>query len=227
MPRILLIEDDDSLRNGLRLGLAAQGHEVLPAATGQAGLDLLWDRSTDAVILDLMLPDLDGLEVCRRIRNGCPVPVIMLTACGADDDIVRGLAMGADDYVVKPVRARVLDARIRAVLRGVRATPRTERLAETHAGLTLDRSALTVVKHGQALTLTPLELRLLLQLSAAPGHVHSRADLLQQVWGHAATADPRLVDYCVTRLRTKIEDDPTRPLYIQTVRGFGYRFGPL
>ena len=151
----------------------------------------------------------------------------MLTARDDDMDVVAGLEAGADDYVVKPVQARVLEARIRAVLRrsnGRAAEPAAE---ERHGDLTIDRAALVVRKDGAPVSLAPTELRLLLELSATPGRVLSRQQLLESVWEHGYLGDSRLVDACVQRLRAKIEDDPTAPVYVQTVRGFGYRFGPL
>jgi DNA-binding response OmpR family regulator len=171
-----------------------------------------------------MLPGLDGLEVCRRLRRRSEVPVIMLTARGGDLDIVGGLEAGADDYVVKPVEPRVLDARIRAVLRRI-ARPGSP--AETHGELMIDRASLIVQQGGQEVSLTPTELRMLLVLSGSPRQVFSREQLLGLVWEHDYLGDSRLVDACVQRLRAKIEADPARPRYVQTVRGFGYRFGPV
>ncbi|MER7842455.1 response regulator transcription factor [Kitasatospora sp. NPDC096077] len=226
MPRVLLIEDDDSVREALALGLRRQGHEVRTAATGEEGLERARQEPPELVVLDLMLPGIDGFEVCRQLRRSGPTPVIMLTALGDDVDTVLGLEAGADDYVVKPAKSRVLDARIRAVLR--RATghgPEPER--EAHGDLVLDRSALTVTKRGVPLPLPPSELRLLLELAAAPGRVFSREQLLDSVWGLGRQEDIRLVDAGVNRLRARLEDTPAVPRYIQTVRGFGYRFGPL
>jgi two-component system response regulator MtrA len=171
-----------------------------------------------------MLPGIDGFEVCRRLRRDSDVPVIMLTARGDDLDVVVGLEAGADDYVVKPVQPRVLDARIRAVLRRV---TRTGSPAETHGELMLDRDALIVRRAGRDVSLTPTELRLLLVLSGSPRQVFSREQLLGLVWEHDYLGDSRLVDACVQRLRAKIEADTSEPRYIQTVRGFGYRFGPV
>lgn len=222
--RVLLIEDDPAVRDGLDLAIARQGHKVTAAETGEAGLELLRTTEPDVVILDLMLPGMDGFEVCRRIRSAGDVPIIMLTARGDDMDVVAGLEAGADDYVVKPVRARVLEARIRAVLRRNR---REQSEQERHGDLGIDRSALVVDKRGTPIGLTPTELRLLLELSSTPGRVHSRQQLLESVWEHEYLGDSRLVDACVQRLRAKIEDDPGSPVYIRTVRGFGYRFGPL
>lgn len=229
MARVLLIEDDDAIREGLRMGLRRLGHDVSEAATGTAGLAALRDREPELVVLDLMLPDLDGFEVCGRIRAESAVPVVMLTARDGDLDIVTGLDAGADDYIVKPVHPQVLEARIRAVLRRGTATDEAEAAEETTAygGLVVDRRALTVARYGVPVALTPTELRLLLELSRTVGQVLSRQQLLEAVWGHDYLGDSRLVDACVRRLRTKIEDDPTAPRYVQTVRGFGYRFGPL
>jgi DNA-binding response OmpR family regulator len=226
MPRVLLIEDDAAVREGLRLALGRQGHTVHAAETGERGLQLLGD--TDVVVLDLMLPGMDGFEVCRRIRSTDDLPIIMLTARNDDMDVVAGLEAGADDYVVKPVQARVLEARIRAVLRRTGDGPRPVRPAlERHGDLTIDRDALVIAKHDEPVRLAPTELRLLLELSRAPGRVLSRQQLLESVWEHDYLGDSRLVDACVQRLRAKIEDDPAAPAYVQTVRGFGYRFGPL
>ncbi|MEV4250068.1 response regulator transcription factor [Streptosporangium canum] len=217
MVRILIIEDDPSVRDGMELVLRRYGHEVLAAATGEAGLARLRDKP-DILVLDLMLPGMDGFEVCRRARAAAQLPIIMLTARGDDFDVVGGLEAGADDYVVKPVTGRVLEARIRAVLR--RAEP-VRGAAEDFGDLVIDRDALTVALDGRPLTLAPTELRLLLELSAAPGRVLSREQLLELVWNHDYLGDSRLVDACVARLRARIG-----PRHVQTVRGFGYRFDP-
>lgn len=221
----MLIEDDRSVREGLRLSLSRHGHEVATAETGEEGLRRLRETTMDIVVLDLMLPGLDGFEVCRRIRAGGHLPIVMLTARGDDLDVVSGLEAGADDYVVKPVRPRVLEARIRAVLRRWAAPSAVGQ--EVYGDLVIDRGALTVAKSGVGLILPPLELRLLLELSASRGQVFSRQQLLESVWDLDFLGDSRLVDACVQRLRTKIEDVPSQPRFVQTVRGFGYRFGPL
>ncbi|WP_328609734.1 response regulator transcription factor [Amycolatopsis sp. NBC_00345] len=224
MAAILLIEDDPLVRRGLQLALGRHGHDVRTADTGEDGLDELRAARPDLVVLDVMLPGIDGFEVCRRIRAAGEVPVIMLTARGDDFDVVGGLAAGADDYVVKPAQPTVLDARIRAVLRRGPGTPDGLRV---HRDLRLDTASLTVSMHGEPVPLTPTEMRLLLTLSGAPGRVFSRQQLLETVWEHDYLGDSRLVDNCVQRLRAKIEADPANPEYVQTVRGFGYRFGPL
>ncbi|MFI6044267.1 response regulator [Nocardia sp. NPDC051321] len=221
MAAILLIEDDPMVRRGLQLALRRHGHDVHTADTGEDGLSELRTGVTDLVVLDVMLPGIDGFEVCRRIRADSDVAVIMLTALGDDFDIVGGLQAGADDYVIKPVQPTVLDARIRAVLR--RSVGASDEV-RTHGELRIDTVALTVTVRGQPVMLTPTELRLLMTLSRAPGRVFSRQQLLEEVWEHDYLGDTRLVDNCVQRLRAKIETDSATPHYVQTVRGFGYRF---
>jgi len=224
MAAVLLVEDDPAARQGLELALRRLGYEVRPAETGEAALDGMGEDAVDVVVLDVMLPGVDGFEVCRRLRRDSDVPVIMLTARGDDIDIVVGLEAGADDYVVKPVEPRVLDARIRAVLRRM---ARAGSPAETYGELVIDRGSLVVRRAGREVSLTPTELRLLLVLSGSPRQVFSREQLLDLVWEHDYLGDSRLVDACVQRLRAKIETDTAEPRYIQTVRGFGYRFGPV
>ena len=223
MATVLLVEDDPAARQGLELALCRLGYEVRLAGTGEAALDGLGE-ATDVVVLDVMLPGVDGFEVCRRLRRRSDIPVIMLTARGDDLDIVVGLEAGADDYVVKPVEPRVLDARIRAVLRRM---ARAGSPAETYGELVIDRGSLVVQRAGREVSLTPTELRLLLVLSGSPRQVFSREQLLDLVWEQDYLGDSRLVDACVQRLRAKIETDTAEPRYIQTVRGFGYRFGPV
>ena len=223
---MLLVEDDPGVREGLELGLTHLGHRVVTAPDGESGLAAVAEHRPQVVVLDLMLPGIDGFEVCRRLHAAAGPPVIMLTARGDDVDVVAGLEAGADDYVVKPVRPRVLDARIKTVLR--RAAPgSTGPSARTEtAGLVVDRGSLVVTRHGRPVDLTPTELRLLLVLSEHPGQVLSREQLLSAVWGQDYLGDSRLVDACVQRLRAKIEDVPSAPAVLHTVRGFGYRFGP-
>jgi two-component system response regulator MtrA len=224
MHRVLLIEDDHAIRDGLELALRRQGHDVKAAATGEDGLAMLRATLPDIVVLDVMLPGIDGFEVCRRVRAAGSIPIIMFTARSDDIDVVSGLEAGADDYVVKPVQPRVLDARIRAVLRRSDRDPTAPGI---YRDVVVDRTSLTVTKHGEPVGLTPTELRMLLELSRSPGQVLSRQQLLEAVWEHDYLGDSRLVDACVQRLRAKIEDNPSSPVYVQTLRGFGYRFGPL
>ncbi|MGK5643021.1 response regulator [Streptomyces sp. URMC 126] len=230
MTRVLLIEDDPAVRRGVALGLRRGGHEIEAVATGEDGLESLGPFAPDLVLLDLMLPGMSGLEVCRRIRATSRVPIVILSARGDDIDVVVGLEAGADDYIVKPAGTEVIEARMRAVLRRVAPSqpgPGERNGPLVHGDLTIDPEAVRVCKHGTELTLAPSELKLLLFLSASPGRTHSRRQLLEEVWEHSYYGDARLVDACVKRLRSKIEDDPRNPRYVQTVRGFGYRFGPL
>ncbi|MFF5443945.1 response regulator [Streptomyces sp. NPDC012888] len=226
MPRVLLIEDDPAVREGVGLGLRRRGHEVSAAETGEEGLARIPAFRPELVLLDLMLPGINGVQVCRRIRENSQIPIIMLTARGDDFDIVIGLEAGADDYIVKPARTEVIEARIKAVLRRL-ADPVGRPGVEVHGELAVDRAGLTVARNGERVALAPSELKLLLHLSASPEQVFSRQQLLEYVWDHSYHADARLVDACVRRLRHKLGDPAGNPRYIQTVRGFGYRFGPL
>ncbi|MEU4920503.1 response regulator transcription factor [Streptomyces parvus] len=227
MPRVLLVEDDPFVREGVQLGLRRRGHDVRAAGTGEDGLAALAEFRPDLLLLDLMLPGMTGVEVCRQVRAHSQLPIIMLTARGDDFDVVIGLEAGADDYIVKPARTEVIDARIRAVLRRMDDGSTGRPAIEVYGDLTIDRVGLTVSRAGRPLTLAPSELRLLLHLSAAPEQVFSRQQLLESVWEHTFHADGRLVDACVARLRGKIENEVGNPRYVQTLRGFGYRFGPL
>lgn len=181
----------------------------------------------DLLLLDLMLPGMNGVQVCRQVRERSQLPIIMLTARGDDFDVVIGLEAGADDYIVKPARTEVIEARIRAVLRRLDDGGTGRPAIEFYGELAIDRVGLTVTKAGRPLALAPSELKLLLHLAAAPEQVFSRQQLLEHVWDHSYHADARLVDACVARLRGKIEDEVGSPRYVQTLRGFGYRFGPL
>ncbi|MFF5257326.1 response regulator [Actinomadura viridis] len=221
MATILFVEDDPSARAALEMALSRQGHRVTSRATGEEGLEALRARRPEIAVLDVMLPGLDGIEVCRRIRREDTLPVILLTARGDDLDVVLGLEAGADDYVVKPVEPRVLDARIRAVLRRAENSHPDR---SVHGDLVIDRAALKVTRRGRDIRLTPTELRLLLELTRRPGRAMTRQHLLAAVWEHTHPGDSRLVDACVQRVRAKIEDEPAEPRLIETVRGFGYRF---
>jgi two-component system response regulator MtrA len=220
---ILLVEDDPSARTGIELALTRLGHTVTSRATGEQGLDEARTRRPEIAILDVMLPGIDGVDVCRRIRRSDTLPVILLTALSDDIDVVVGLEAGADDYVVKPVEPRVLDARIRAVLRRTENSPGDR---ATYGDLVIDRGTLKVQRGGRDVRLTGTELRLLLELTRRPGQVLNRRQLLAAVWEHDFLGDSRLVDATVQRLRAKIEDVPARPRFVETVRGFGYRFAP-
>lgn len=226
MVSILFIEDDPAVAEAITLGLNRLGHNVSHRPDGNGDFDDVLG-STDLVLLDLGLPGADGYEICRRIRTRSSIPIIILTARSDDIDTVAGLEAGADDYVVKPASPRVLDARIKAVVR--RSAPATTHPdvapgAEKFGDLELDRSSLQVRKAGTLLTLTPTELRLILALTENPGQVLSRRQLLSAAWDQEYLGDSRIVDAAVQRLRGKIEDDPAAPTVIETVRGFGYRF---
>jgi DNA-binding response OmpR family regulator len=226
VPSLLLVEDDPSIRMAIELALTRQGHQVSTAATGEEALELWQAQRPELVVLDVMLPGLDGFEICRRIRRTDQVPIILLTARSDDIDVVVGLESGADDYVVKPVQPRVLDARIRAVLRrqgnGVPDAGDTAVFGD----LVVDRAAMTVTRGGVPISLTPTELKLLVELSRRPGQALSRQQLLRLVWDHDYLGDSRLVDACVQRLRAKVEMVPSDPRLIRTVRGIGYRLDP-
>ncbi|HEY3003307.1 MAG TPA: two-component system response regulator CseB [Kribbellaceae bacterium] len=221
--RILMVEDDAVIREATQLSLRRHGYDVVTADDGLEAVAAFDKYRPDAVLLDIMLPGLDGISVCRRIRQSSTVPVVMVSARGDAVDVVLGLEAGADDYVTKPFDTQVLVARLRAVLRRA-ATPDGDRGAgahtstETFGDLELDREALEVRRAGKPVQLTPTELKLLLEFANNPGVVLSRSTLLQRVWDYEWGGDGRLVDVHLQRLRTKIGADR-----IETVRGFGYK----
>ncbi|MDV8020736.1 response regulator transcription factor [Rhodococcus sp. IEGM 1330] len=227
MVNILFVEDDSAVAEAITLGLNRLGHRVDHRCDGNGDLDTALAAS-EIVLLDLGLPGADGYEICRRIRAQSSIPIIILTARSDDIDTVAGLEAGADDYVVKPASPRVLDARIKAVVRRSTTSPPRSVAAnvEQFGDLTVDRSAMQARKAGTLLTLTPTELRLLLALTDNAGHVLSRGQLLSAAWDQDYLGDSRIVDAAIQRLRGKIEDDPATPTVIETVRGFGYRFAP-
>jgi DNA-binding response OmpR family regulator len=220
---VLLIEDDPGIRRVMQLALQHEGFEVVEAATGEVGLKALDTRSFDAVCLDLMLPGIDGFAVCRSIRNGCDVPIIMITARSDSQDVVKGLEAGADDYICKPFVVPELIARVRALLR--RSTGTSDRAVIRLGDLEINPRDGLVLRAGRPVDLTRTELRLLCRLADPAGQVFSREDLLEQVWGYDYFGDARLVDVHVGRLRRKIEADPHTPQVVLTVRGKGYRLG--
>ena len=220
--RLLLVEDDPSIREIAKLGLTNAGFHVTTAADGREGLLHFHQTPFDLVVLDVMLPVLDGYEVCRQIRAESRIPVIMLSAKSDTVDVVVGLELGADDYVTKPFEMAELVARARAAVR--RATAGDEEPVLVRGDLEIDPGAFVARKEGEELGLTATEFKLLLELARRPGQVFTRDLLLQRVWNYEYLGDSRLVDVAVQRLRAKVEDDPKEPKMIKTVRGVGYRF---
>jgi DNA-binding response OmpR family regulator len=222
--RIVLVDDDANLRHTLGYALRQEGFEVFVAEDGERGLETFHQSRPDVVLLDVMLPNLDGFEVCRRIRRESEVPILMLTARDTEVDKVVGLELGADDYLAKPFSTRELVARVRALLRRTRSTaaPVGERLES--AGLLLDAARHRVTLEGREVSLKPKEFDLLAFFMAHPGQVFGREQLLASVWGYDFAGDSRTVDTHVKTLREKLDDDAEHPLWIDTVRGVGYRF---
>ena len=219
---VLVVDDERRYRELLEMDLARRGYRVLTAADGLRALDLVEQGEPDLVVLDLMLPDMDGYEVCRRIREMSTVPVIMLTARVEESDKVRGLRTGADDYVTKPFSAEELLARIEAVLRRAEATHPPDARPFESADLRIDFAKRRVTLRGHDVDLTPTEYRLLEQLAANSGRVMVQEELLRRVWGPGYEGATELLHTAIRRLRTRIEDDPAAPRYIQTKRGVGY-----
>ncbi|MFC0622977.1 two-component system response regulator CseB [Kribbella deserti] len=221
--RILMVEDDAVIREATQLTLQRHGYDVTTAEDGLEAIESFEKLHPDAVMLDVMLPGLDGISVCRRIRETSTVPIVMVSARGDALDVVLGLEAGADDYVTKPFDTQVLVARLRAVLRRAvsdpdRPSPSADAGVEAFGDLELDREALEVRRAGKPVQLTPTELKLLIEFANNPGVVLSRSTLLQRVWDYEWGGDGRLVDVHLQRLRTKIGADR-----IETVRGFGYK----
>jgi DNA-binding response OmpR family regulator len=226
-PTILLVDDEDSVRKVLAFPLERDGYTVVQAADGQEALDKFATRPVDLVVLDIMLPRLDGLEVCKRLRATSQVPIIMLTARDDELDKVIGLELGADDYITKPFSIREFRSRVRALLRRARSAqvagqPDEERIE--HDGLLIDVPRRVVEVRGEPVQLTYVEFELLRTLAANPGRVFSRRMLLEALWKSADYRDPRTIDVHVRHLREKLEQEPREPEYIPTVRGVGYRF---
>ena len=220
---MLLVEDDPSIREVATLGLEQAGLRVTASGDGREGLARFREGGVDLVVLDVMLPSLDGFEVLREIRRESGTPIVMLTAKSELHDIVVGLELGADDYVTKPFELPELVARIKAVLR--RAAPGGNGDATISVGgLEIDPGGFTVLKGGKEVNLTATEFRLLHELARRPKQVFTRDLLLELVWNYDYLGDSRLVDAAVQRLRAKVEDDPKQPALIRTVRGVGYRF---
>jgi DNA-binding response OmpR family regulator len=222
---ILLVDDEESVQKLLTYPLEREGYKVVQARDGEEALERFDADGVDLIVLDLMLPKVDGLEVCRRVRAASSVPIIMLTARDDEVDKVLGLELGADDYITKPFSIREFRSRVRALLRRAQLSAVDQR-GETieHDELTIDLARRSVEAHGVSVQLTYVEFELLKTLAAHPGRVYSRQSLLEALWGSADFRDPRTIDVHIRHLREKIEVDPREPEFIFTVRGVGYRF---
>ncbi|MBI5090074.1 MAG: response regulator transcription factor [Actinobacteria bacterium] len=220
--RILAVEDDERIRSAVKLALEDEGWTVDEAGSGEEAIDLFGRATPDVVLIDIMLPGIDGFELCRTLRRHSDVPIVMVTARNDTHDVVAGLEAGADDYLTKPFAPKELSARIRALLRRIRP------IVAGHAKLSFGNLEIVpeegkVLRDGVELHLTKTEFRLLCELAQNPGRVFSRESLLDKVWGYDYFGDGRLVDVHVRRLRTKVEADPANPRHVVTVRGLGYR----
>jgi two-component system response regulator MtrA len=222
---VLLVEDDASIREVTALALRRAGFRVTTSPDGRDGLARTQRDPFDLVILDVMLPGLDGLEVCREIRRNSRMPILMLTARTDTLDVVVGLESGADDYLKKPFEVPELVARVRALVRRGSAPPEETKI--TVGDIDIDPARVSVRRGGREVLLTATEFRLLLELARRPGQVFTRDILLDRVWSYEYLGDSRLVDVAVQRLRAKIEDDPAQPRRIRTVRGIGYKLEPV
>ena len=220
--RILIIEDEPAMLRGLKDIFAAKGCEALAAAEGETGLNLALTAQPDLILLDIMLPKVNGYEICRTVRaRGLDMPIIMLTAKGQEEDVVLGLNLGADDYVTKPFKIRELVARVNAFLRRRKAG---QEVVVRFGDCELDLGAHKLFRRGREVELTAKEFRLLAYFATRRGRALARNDILDAVWGSGAFVTGRSIDRCVTTLRAKIELDPRNPTCIQTIRDIGYRF---
>jgi DNA-binding response OmpR family regulator len=224
MPKILVVDDEPTLVATLRYNLEKENYEVLTAADGSSAIGIARSARPDLVLLDLMLPGMDGVEVCRVLRKETDVPILMLTAKGTEIDKVVGLEVGADDYLTKPFGMRELIARVKALLRRSSLTDRSDGQVFTSGDLRADMRGRRAYKDGLPLTMKPKELDLLAFLIRNKGRAFTREQLLSQIWGYDFAGDSRTVDVHVRWLRQKIEEEPDRPGRLITVRGTGYRF---
>ncbi len=220
--RILTVEDDERIRTAVRMALEDEGWVVDESESGEDALERFTTSPADVVLIDIMLPGIDGFEVCRSIRRASDVPIVMVTARADTHDVVAGLEAGADDYLTKPFAPKELSARIRALLRRARsADPAVSHLS--FGDLEIIPEEGVVRRDSEEIHLTKTEFRLLVELASSPGRVFSREVLLERVWGYGYFGDGRLVDVHIRRLRTKIEADPANPRHVVTVRGLGYK----
>jgi DNA-binding response OmpR family regulator len=225
-PRILLVDDEESLQKLLSYPLRSDGYEVVAAADGQEALDRFDESQFDLVVLDVMLPRVDGFDVCRKLRARSAVPIIMLTAKAEEFDKVLGLELGADDYITKPFSMREFRSRVKAVLRRAELVQRDDNGDEplVQGDLAIDFSKRQVEVRDEPVRLTYVEFEILSTLARAPGRVFSRTMLLERLWGDSSYRDPRTIDVHIRHLREKLESDPKSPEYLFTVRGVGYHF---
>jgi len=222
--RILLVDDERSVQQLLTYPLRKDGYEVVSAYDGREALERFAEGRFDLVVLDIMLPKLDGIEVCRRLRVRSQVPIIMLTARDDEVDKVLGLEMGADDYITKPFSVREFRSRVRAALRRAGMTGAASEGSVVQGELEIDPESRRVLMRGEEVRLTYVEFELLHALARSPGKVFNRSALLERIWGDSSYRDPRTVDVHIRHLREKLERDPRHPEYLLTVRGVGYRF---
>jgi DNA-binding response OmpR family regulator len=223
--RLLIVEDDPNTADLLARFLGKEGYRIVLAQDGRQAMELFASQPPDMVILDAMLPHVDGFDVCAAIRRTSQVPVLFLTARDEEADIVLGLGLGADDYVVKPFSPRELVARVKALLRRCQSSQRPlDDGSGTHSGLSYDPSKRRFTLRGESLELTPLEFALLRTLMASPGRIFLRGELLNTLYPAGDPVIDRVIDVHIAKLRQKLRDDPDRPTYIHTVRGLGYRF---
>ena len=222
---VLIVEDEKNIVDIIRFNLQRTGYDTLEAYDGEAGLAMAREKKPDLILLDVMLPEMDGFEVCRRVRAQSDIPIIMLTAREEEADKVMGLELGADDYITKPFSMRELMARVKANMRRTLSGEEREKpQAEAGDGLRISRSSGMVYKNGRALELSAREFDILCFLAASPGRVFSREELMEHVWGYDYYGDLRAVDVAIRRLREKVEDEPASPKHIITKRGMGYYF---
>jgi two-component system response regulator ResD len=224
--KVLIVDDEPNICEVVGLYLRRDGHTIVSATDGEEALEVFGESKPDLVVLDLMLPKMSGLEVCRRMRANRRVPLIMLTARGEEEERIVGLSLGADDYVVKPFSPRELAARVAAVLRRVEeSSGDVNQKVLIFDGLRIDPNTREILVRGEPATLTAREFDLLHHLASNPGRVYTRDQLMELVWGYTFSADTSTVTVHVRRLREKIESDPANPRYLQTVWGVGYKFG--
>jgi DNA-binding response OmpR family regulator len=225
-PRILLVDDEQSVQTLLTYPLRKEGYEVIAASTGREALERFRDGQFDLVVLDVMLPEVDGFDVCRQLRARSSVPIIMLTAKAEELDKVLGLELGADDYITKPFSMREFRSRVKAVLRRAELARNGDAPEEplVHGELMVDFAKRSVELRGKPIRLTYVEFEILSALARSPGRVFSRSMLLERLWGDSSYRDPRTIDVHIRHLREKLELDPAAPELIFTVRGVGYHF---